>query len=704
MEQLRTKAINKHISDNYSNAKVVSYLDQDKNNFVYYSYDELKNVSEDWYPLCCYRDSKTNKLMYGGKSRIYHTYTEGETGAGKTTRLVMQNIKALSSLKNKPSFVIVDIHGEIIENMYLHFIEQGYDVKILNCDDASRSDTYNPFNTIAESCIEKGEINDSISNRIRKIAEIMQPVESTKDPIWDIGARSYTNGLILDKFEDLIEGTIDKKNITIYNIIQSHYWVRQKLASVCDRDLLLIDHYRTKGTRALSVQKMISVTNNAERTRDSYFGVVENHFDCFGQTSLYELSSSNTIDIKEFIERPTVIVIQSATTKTGDALVSLLMNDLYTTVVETGKKNIKKKLNREIHCYLDEFANCNIATGEEFISMLTTSRKFGLHWHLILQCDAQLDSKYDNKDIGKIIRANCSEIFMGSHDYQTMERFAFSCGEKTVESLESKVVRQTPSLETVKLITPDKLYKIPEGYMYIRTSKSDLLYSYYEAFYKCKEFEAVKDIDSVYPHNNFKYTSTVSFPGEVNKKVKPLNSVNPQIKLDYILEHLKWIPGKNGEMVLSVDLPEKELKNRIFPKKDVVEEDEMDALHSMDNLFISVDLQTHIEKNNINCDNYCWFDTSCIPESVRNYYECPQKKNPLLNSKTLLYEILEEYLGKNNFKTKKEWEERIKYECALIKDYEVMPLSVYKYFAEAEDEIVNNLTLKDITEMKKIIK
>ncbi|MBR5010988.1 MAG: type IV secretory system conjugative DNA transfer family protein, partial [Clostridia bacterium] len=115
--------------------------------------------------------------------------------------------------------------------------------------------------------------------------------------------------------------------------------------------------------KALSVQKMVAVTNNSERTRASYYGVIENHYDTFGQTSMYKLSSNSTIDISEFVEEPTVIVIQSGNTKIGDDLIALLMNELYTYVVKKGKEVSNKRLPRKIHCFLDEFANSNIFTA-----------------------------------------------------------------------------------------------------------------------------------------------------------------------------------------------------------------------------------------------------------------------------------------------------------------------------------------------------
>lgn len=518
MSTLREQLLRNHIADYYPNARIVSWDDPDSD-LVFYTADQLREVDEDWFPLSAHLDPNTGKVVYGGRKRIIHTYTGGETGAGKTTRFAMQSIRALSSMKGKPSFLVMDIHGELVENLYTHLKEQGYDIRILNCDDPSRSDTYNPFATMARHCLEVGELDHQTVNEIRKIADLIQPLAPSDDPIWYEGARSYTNGAILDKFEDLVAGQIPPENITLYNILENHYWLRQKLqetktSSVGTSDLTKIPHYEQKGTKALSVQKMLAVTNNAEKTMKSYFGVIENRYDVFGQPSLYQLSSSSTIDVERFIEIPTAIFIQAGNTNVGDDLLALMTNDIYNTVVRLGKQSATKLLPRKIHCFLDEFANSNIADGPEFIKMLTTSRKFGMYWHMLLQCDAQLDRKFDG-NMGRIIRANCTELFMGSHDYETTVRFARSCGQTTVESLGSRIAQQNPALTVVELMTPDRLSLLEEGHLYVRTNRRPLLYSYIEAFYRCPEFTRLEDIRAVYPENNFRYQDTYFTPDDI---------------------------------------------------------------------------------------------------------------------------------------------------------------------------------------------
>ncbi|MBR3975048.1 MAG: type IV secretory system conjugative DNA transfer family protein [Clostridia bacterium] len=761
MSILRDRFIDEHINKNYPNAKIINYNDPDSA-LVFYSAEELQAVEDDWFPLCCYKDPQTGKAVYGGRKKIFHTYTEGETGAGKTSRFVMQSILALSSMKNKPSFVIVDIHGEIIENLYTHLKKNGYDIKILNCDNPQRSDTYNPFSELTEECLKTQCISNDTINKIRKISEIIQPVESTNDPIWDRGARSYTNGCILDKFEDLISGDLPAECMTIYNVIQNHHWLRDELArSPRGNNLFDIPHYKKKGIQALSAQKMISVTNNADKTRASYFGVVENHYDTFGQPSLYSLSSNNTIDISDFIDKPTVIVIQSGSTKIGDNLISLLVNEIYTYIVKIGKDCKSKRLPRNIHCFLDEFANCNIADGTEYIKMLTTSRKFGMFWHMILQCDAQLERKFDS-NIARIIRANSTEIFMGSHDYETAVRFAKSCGQKTIEALASIIEQKDPRLEVVDLMTTEKLNLTEEGYIYVKSNRHPLLKTYIEAFYNCSEFVPVEDIDLIYPYNDFDYQQTAFFPDElpqvitiaeydllqyIREEKKSLQELQEHFSIYDVTEIIKSL-ARNGAVALlknhmvSSNITERQFDLYDFSKKNglnrfLTAENQENGNRGVNNSSANAnkpaklstkeieawfsgavtdnplleDIRKHLEIYNGGYILTKLRSFTCVPDFFLNAIRFfmmskeEQTENTLDFPKgvhTIKFEIIEEFIKNNAFSTKEKWQEKLQYEYDYLLTENLFPDSVLQKFEVAIKEF-QELSLSEIREIKKIV-
>lgn len=741
MNSLRDTIIANHIDAYYPNAQILSYDSKDSG-LTYHTADTLMNADGDWFPLCCFRDKDTGKLLYGGRSGILHTYTEGETGSGKTTRFVMQSIRALASMKTKPSFLIVDIHGEIIENLHKHLLKNGYKIKILNCDDPEHSDTYNPLFTIAKDVSKSGVISDETSARIRRIAEIMQPIESEKEPIWDQGARSYMNGCILDKMEDLLAGDIPLDCITIYNIIQNHYRLRHDLGNgYGTSDLLSLPHYKEKGTEALSVQKMIGVTNNAEKTRASYYGVIENHLDMFGQSSFYKLSSSSTIDVESFIAEPTALIIQSANTCIGDALVSILVNDIYSSVVRIGKKTWSKLAGRRIHCFLDEFANYNIASGAEFVKMLTTSRKFGMLWHLFLQCDAQLESKFD-VNTGRIIRANCTEIYMGTNDAETASRFARSCGHKTIESLDSKINKERMTLETVNVMTEEKLNLTESGCMYIRSNRHPLLCSYFEAFYNCPEFER-SDIGTVYPKNDFDYTKTEFFPSDILRvtpeegellaylyefpcKLDILESVFRNFDVPKTLALLldkELIHSSDSETIEAL-VSEKQL-NFIKSHSENVSSEEKNVCKSMKPVINlektkeAIGLVRRAQLDTVSYDEIrrciCAYDASmiqkfsCFPNDFKEklemiYCGVCKKDGCIHNSQAFKYDIIEAFIANNDFDSKQKWAESFRKELQLLRAKAYFPLRLIEIFEEALNEFdTPDFTFENIVEIKKLI-
>ncbi len=764
MSTLREKIIEEYIDKSYPNAKITNFDDSDSG-LTFYRADELQNVDEDWFPLCCYKDEETGQAVYGGRKDVYHTYTEGETGAGKTTRFVMQAIYSLAALKVKPSFIIVDMHGEIIENEYKHLKENGYNVIIINCDNPARSHTYNPLSGLAKECCRTKQISYETENALRRIAEIIQPVKSMSDPIWDQGARSYTNGAILDKFEDLLNGDIPPSSVNLYNILQNHYRLRKRLESnhYSPSNLLMIEPYDKKGMEALSVQKMVSVTNNAEKTRASYFGVVENHYDVFGQSSLYSLSSTNSVDIDEFIDKPTAIVIQAGSTQVGEHLISLLMNDIYTATVRRGRESKLKRLPRNIHCFLDEFANCNIADGPEFIKMLTTSRKFGMFWHMFLQCDSQLDRKYD-ADIGRIIRANCTEIFMGSHDYNTMQRFAHSCGKKTIETLASQIEQQTPRFETVDLITTDSLNLMPKGFAYVKANRHSLLKTYIEPFYTCDEFEPIDDIDSVYPHNDCDYRKTAFFyediPPEISRQEYDIlrfiadagetefNTVINHFPLADIADILislinEKIISTSREQKISITITEQQMSLYDYRAQNgllsgapaTLSENEKtpEQNHSAHptpsgkksekksrgsdkkekraprNDSVTIDeVRQHLKGIEIHPLLKKIKNITSIPDVLFNYLHIISLPRPMnkdyesepLPVEEITFEIIEALIRNNNFKTKTEWENKLKKEYKFLSEENIFPESIMNAYKAAVD-LIMDIPLSDIELIKK---
>ncbi len=755
MKTIKQRAVQQHIEAYYPHARITSYKDAESG-LKFYTKEELAQLEEDWFPLACEQDAQSGLIRYGGRAGVVHTYVEGFTGAGKTTRYVMQCIRALSSTKSKPSFLIVDIHGEILPNIYGHLSDMGYRIKVLNCRNADRSDTYNP---LLQMGIEAKSGRELRYDNISRIAAVLQPDTISHDPIWDQGARAYFAGVVADKLEDVQNCDLPLSCLTLYNVVENHFWLREQVENN-NRSLNTIPHYRSKGPTCYSVQKMTGVLHSPDRTRASYMGVGESKLDLVAQPLLYKLSSGTSIDVEECVEQPTAIVVQSANHMVGDALVSLLVNDIYDEMDRRFKENGFDPKSRRMHCFLDEFANCRIAGEEMFIRMLTTSRKMGMYWHLLVQSDAQLKGRFSEAG-GETIRSNTTEIFMGSMDYQTQLRFSKACGQTTVEALSSHMGAYAPSLCVVDVMNVDRLNCVSPGTVFIRSEGRPIMQSYYEAFYRCPDFSRACDPDEIYPHNRFlQYKETRFTPddippyitrdrykilhalddgplsveelvertgseAEVTKMLRSRDLIRKEdglvgyavtpLQLQVLYDREQQLPGgeseqardqqeqrvASAESVFDFDAPVPPEDHAVSMARELMGQVHVDALRE------------HLKSSRENIDFEVLKTLTLLPselvEVYRMLWEDPdaeyygQDVSADAANRVLKFEIIEAFITHNDFQTKEEWDSAIENEVEAAIKARLFPSVIRIALRKACHEVQGELTLGNIREIRRII-
>lgn len=271
-----------------------------------------------------------------------------------------------------------------------------------------------------------------------------------------------------------------------------------------------------------------------------------------------------------------------------------------------------------------------------------------------------------------------------------------------------------------------------------------------EAFYNCPEFERVENIDEIYPHNNFNYKDTCFYPSDIPVCVYPeeydilkfmgdgavevkklfLQFKNYDVKS--ILSELKEkeaIEFINSETVIShitseqLKLLRYKLDNDCMgePAMVIEKNDEQGIDFFFDDTPkekkgispLAADLKKHIDENHIRIDIEELSEITCIPDIIKDillfYYgqggdsgsiceeNFPRQKH------VLKFEIIEEFIRKNDFDNKDDWSDAILEEYIMIKDTEYFPESVLEAFEDASCEIDGSLTLENIKEIKKII-
>lgn len=125
--------------------------------------------------------SQNVRMGLNGKKhrRNLNTLVIGGSGAGKTRFYAKPNIMQCNT-----SFVVLDPKGEIIRSVGYLLEENGYEVKVIDLIDMSKSLGYNPFHYIQSD----KDVLKLITNLIRNTTP---KGSSTNDPFWEKVKQHY---------------------------------------------------------------------------------------------------------------------------------------------------------------------------------------------------------------------------------------------------------------------------------------------------------------------------------------------------------------------------------------------------------------------------------------------------------------------------------------------------------------------------------
>lgn len=390
---------------------------------------------------------------------IIHTLVLGTTGSGKTTGYIIPSIKALANTKTKPSFLFTDPKGEINEQTAWYLKEQGYDVLVMDFRHPEKSLRWNPlayayqkyqlakniietttfkdgfyyFNgkTYTADTIEEAEraeeqrLEDEAFEEIQNIVYALCPV-NMKDPIWDNGARSLIQAVVLGMLEDSQDNycgmSIDK--FCFYNVA--------KICSKTDNNCLdLKNYFRNRRPTSLAVQYSGMVLNAPDKQMGSYMSSVQEKLTLFNDRGICNMTSgAGEIDVKAMDNKPTAIYLILPDERIGrHPLGSLFISEAYKKLVEKAVEN-GGRLKRNVYFMLDEYGN--MPKIDSVGSMFTVGRSRGIIQIPVIQSYSQIVDKY-GVETAKTIFGNCNtEIFIGAKDDETCEKFSKKLGNYTV--------------------------------------------------------------------------------------------------------------------------------------------------------------------------------------------------------------------------------------------------------------------------------
>ena len=375
----------------------------------------------------------------------YHSLVIGATGSGKTQGVILPMVHSLA--KARESMIITDPKGEIYENNAEMLRKRGYQILILNFRDPQNGNAWNPM-SMPYKLYKEGN-HDKAIELLDDLALNILYDDSNKnaDPFWEKTSADYFSGVALGLFEDAKEDEININSISLATTVGE-----EKFGG----STYIKEYFAMKDPNSAAAINASSTIMAPNETKGSILSVFKQKVKLFAsRDNLSEMLSHSDIDLESIGERPTAvfIVIQDEK-KTYHSLVTILLKQIYETLISTAQKH-GGKLPVRTNFLLDEFAN--MPPLKDVTTMITAARSRKIRFTMIIQNFAQLDSVYGKED-AETIRGNCGNIvYLITTELKALEEISKMCGE--VKSKKDDKTASTP-LVTVSDLQRMKQYEV----------------------------------------------------------------------------------------------------------------------------------------------------------------------------------------------------------------------------------------------------
>ncbi|MGO5288807.1 VirD4-like conjugal transfer protein, CD1115 family [Pseudoscardovia suis] len=409
----------------------------------------------------------------------------GSSGSGKTRYYIMPNMRQMSM-----NYVVTDPKGELYAEMRRPLEDAGYTVHALDLKSMSHSGHFNPLRYIDAEHPEK-----SIRELTENIIVNTTAENARDDSFWGAAERTLLTALIawvyftrwhadgwddetgigahepsLNDVTDLLElmdayEKDDTSKSPVDILMESAQDVYDKAAESewagCDDDARRV----LEGIRfALRCYRRYS--QGAGETKKSIIISLGVRLSPLSIHEVREILADDTIHIDELdAGKSAVFLILSDTDATFNFLAAVFYQCLFQTAVRQADANPEQRLNREMHCFLDEFAN--IGKIPAFPTLIATIRSRGISASIVVQNLAQLKALY--KEQWETIAGNCdSTLFLGGNEETTTKWISDRLGKQTIDTRTTSQSKGQTGGFTInyqragrELMTPDELGVIP---------------------------------------------------------------------------------------------------------------------------------------------------------------------------------------------------------------------------------------------------
>lgn len=529
----------------------------------------------------------SKKSRVSGMNR--HVLIVGRPGTGKSRYFFKPNL-----LNATGTIVCTDPKGELIESCAGNLKRQGYDIRVLNLDDKTQSNHYNPFlyiRTVEKDVVDEktGEVTKvktfkeddvmSLIDCIMRNTASDQIKTQTGDPFWEKAEMLYLQAITFFMLEQWKDEPQKKNFTTILELIRKSAPPDNGGDSELDEMFHAFEREYTSDHIAVRQWKHFKVSASSPKTMSTIIMTATARLSSFNIEEIAKLTNDDSMELnrigmpidekelakvneKAVVKRKHGRVAYFIITKPSDPTFNFIGTIMYSQMFQQIDENAKLcggSLATSLDMYMDEFRQ----QGEipRFQEMLAYVRSLNVGIVICLQSLSQLKVFY--KDDWENILDCCDTIIdLGSNSKETNEYFSTLLGEKTwYKKSSSRTFAKSGSSQQSwdvvgrKLATLDELAKLDKGYCVMFISN---IGPFYSKLYDLTQHPDYKYIYEPWDSEHTIQNRYIHDPYEVEKETLALPESTANSQLQFFKNALKtddveYVEEPLDEVPISVD-------------------------------------------------------------------------------------------------------------------------------------------------------
>ena len=366
----------------------------------------------------------TERLTMNGRPKLpkyarnKNVLVIGGSGSGKTRFYLKPN---LMQMPEKVSYVVTDPKGTLLPECGEMLVNHGYQIRVLNTINFSKSMHYNPFQYIhSEKDILK------LVNTI--IANTKGEGEKATEDFWVKAERLLYSALIGFIWYEAPE---EEQNFsTLLEFINASETKEddENFQNAVD---LLFEELEQENPEHFAVRQYQKYKLAAGKTAKSILISCGARLAPFDIAELREIMSYDEMELDKIGDRKTALfLIMSDTDTTFNFVIAMLQSQLFNLLCDKADDEYGGRLPVHVRVIADEFAN--IGQIPQFDKLIATIRSREISASIILQSQSQLKAMY--KDSADTILGNCdTTLFLGGKEKTTLKEMSELLGKETID-------------------------------------------------------------------------------------------------------------------------------------------------------------------------------------------------------------------------------------------------------------------------------